>query len=104
MAYYKMDLEFAEVGVIDEVLQNLSTTLNLPIETSDEWRSRRDAPFLQRIGTDIYIRHIRDLSRMEVDTLIEMATDLVGGLEWDYREPTTITINKPGSLTFKFFH
>ena len=106
MAYYKLELESMESTDRVQLLQTLSSTLNLPIEPSYEWRSRRNEPFLQMIGMDIYIRHIRDLSGMERDNLIQTANDLLSiEYELETHEPMfTATINKPGSLTFKFFH
>jgi hypothetical protein len=106
MAYYKLDLELMEGIDRALLLESLSTNLNLPVEPTQIWRSNRTQPFLQMIDTDIYIRHIRDLSGMQRDNLIQSANDLVGiEYELDLHEPMfTATINKPGSLTFKFFH
>jgi hypothetical protein len=86
-------------------LEILSRDLDLPIETSYEWRSRRTEPFLQMINEYIYIRHIKHLSGMEQDILIETANDIVNSLyEFQNIVEHMRVKNKVGSLTFKFFH
>lgn len=103
MAYYKITLDEMVEPQRLELLEILSTDLNLPIETSGEWRSRRTEPFLQLINEYIYIRHIKYLSEDERDELIGTANHLVD----DYDTNTNYTVvvpNKVGSLTFKFFH
>lgn len=100
MAYYKITLDEMVEPQRLELLEVLSTDLDLPIETSGEWRSRRTEPFLQLINEYLYIRHIKHLSGMEQDTLIETANDIVSG----FNTITVVVPNKVGSLTFKFFH
>jgi hypothetical protein len=103
MAYYKITLDEMVEPQRLELLEILSTDLDLPIETSGEWRSRRTEPFLQLINEYIYIRHIKYLSEDERDELIGTANHLVD----DYDTNTNYTVvvpNKVGSLTFKFFH
>ncbi len=105
MAYYKITLDEATEIQRSQLLEVLSTELNLPIETSGEWRSRRTEPFLQLINEYIYIRHIKHLSGMEQDTLIETANDIVNSLyEFQNIVEHMRVKNKVGSLTFKFFH
>ena len=103
MAYYKITLDEMVEPQRLELLEVLSTDLDLPIETSGEWRSRRTEPFLQLINEYIYIRHIKHLSEDERDELIGTANHLVD--DYDTSNNYTLVVpNKVGSLTFKFFH
>ncbi len=104
MAYYKLELELMDGVDRMLLLETLSTDLQLPIEPVQIWRSNRNSPFLQMIDTDIYIRHIRDLSGMERDNLIDTANDIVNGYTPNTNTITVSIPNKVGSLTFKFFH
>jgi hypothetical protein len=105
MAYYKITLDETTEEQRLQLLEVLSRDLNLPIETSYEWRSNRTGPFLQLINEYLYIRHIKHLSGMEQDILIETANDIVNSLYEFQNIVEHITVkNKVGSLTFKFFH
>ncbi len=102
MSYYKLELDLRTEAETQQLLQQLSDNLLLPIEPTQVWRSNRTAPFLQIIGTDIYIRHLRDISDMERNRLIDIANNTLFNIESD---GIIVTIpNKVGSLTFKFFH
>jgi hypothetical protein len=111
MAYYKITLDQSTEEQRSQLLEALSTGLNLPIETSGEWRSDRDEPFLQLINEYLYIRHIRRLSRAQKLVLVANAEAIVNqsGLriepfQDDVEQLTVVVPNKVGSLTFKFFH
>jgi hypothetical protein len=109
MAYYKITLDETTEEQRLQLLEALSTGLNLPIETSGEWRSDRDQPFLQLINEYVYIRHIRRLTYQQRAIMAQQATGIVNriGLSHieDNEEPLTVVVpNKVGSLTFKFFH
>ena len=109
MAYYKITLEQSTEEQRLQLLEALSTGLNLPIEISGEWRSDRDQPFLQLINEYVYIRHIRRLTYQQRAIMAQQATGIVNriGLSHieDNEEPLTVVVpNKVGSLTFKFFH
>jgi hypothetical protein len=115
MAYYKITLEETTEEQRLQVLRELSQTMNLPIETSGEWRSDRDEPFLQLINEYLYIRHIRRLSAFERTILIGNAQSVVDRFInptyphtldlTDVAVNVNVSIpNKVGSLTFKFFH
>jgi hypothetical protein len=102
MPYYKLELDLRTEAETQQLLQRLSDNLLLPIEPTQQWRTNRTAPFLQLIGTDIYIRHLRDISDMERNRLIDIANNTLFNIESD---GIIVTIpNKVGSLTFKFFH
>lgn len=107
MAYYKITLDETTEEQRLQLLEVLSRDLDLPIETSYQWRSDRDEPFLQLINEYLYIRHIKRLSRSEREILIETANDIVNSL-YEFQnivEHLTVSVpNKVGSLTFKFFH
>jgi hypothetical protein len=109
MAYYKIVLDDTTEEQRLQLLEALSTGLNLPIETSGEWRSDRDQPFLQMINEYLYIRHIRRLTYQQKSVMVRNATGIVNGFALAYTgdevEPITVSVpNKVGSLTFKFFH
>ena len=109
MAYYKITLDETTEEQRLQLLEALSTGLNLPIETSGEWRSDRDQPFLQLINEYVYIRHIRRLTYQQRSIMAQQARGIVNriGLSHieDNEEPLTVVVpNKVGSLTFKFFH
>jgi hypothetical protein len=102
MPYYKLELDLRTEAETQQLLQRLSDSLSLPIEPTQVWRTNRTAPFLQLIGTDIYIRHLRDVSDMERNQWIDIANNILFNIESD---GIIVTIpNKVGSLTFKFFH
>ena len=103
MAYYKLELELMEGVDRMLLLETLSLELQIPIEPTQIWRSNRNSPFLQMIDTDIYIRHIRDLTDDEKDEIIGTANHIID--DYDTRTNYTVLVpNKVGSLTFKFFH
>jgi hypothetical protein len=103
--YYKLELQgtTAEEKVL--LLERLSDELGLPIETSTSWRVRRQEPFLQIVNSELYIRHIKHLSGMESNCLVDTANDIVNN--FIFVETAHSRLNTQAdvaTISFKFFH
>jgi hypothetical protein len=96
-----MELTQFTFDEVSGLIGHLSEMLEIPVDMNYEWRSRRDSPFLQQVGTCIYIRHLRDLSSVDKLHLINMANTIVRDFD-----STVISgmVSEPSISTFKFFH